>query len=199
MVVKPTNHANALIPAILTALPQARAVLMTNPLPSFLAAVIRKGMMGRRWGRLLYLEMQSYAGMDLGMDGREQFAMTDLQAAALAWFLAQRWFALQQQRFGERLAVLDGDVFGREKARTLSAVSKHLGIAMEEGTAETIATGKLFTSHAKSGEDFAAKEAADAARSRSAVTEEEIAQVGQWIGMIAQQAGLDVPRPQTLF
>lgn len=199
VVVKPTNHANALIPAILTALPQARAVLMTNPLPSFLAAVIRKGMMGRRWGRLLYLEMQSYAGMDLGMDGREQFAMTDLQAAALAWFLAQRWFALQQQRFGERLAVLDGDVFGREKARTLSAVSKHLGIAMEEGTAETIATGKLFSSHAKSGEDFAAKEAADAARSRSAVTEEEIAQVGHWIGMIAQQAGLDVPRPQTLF
>ena len=108
MVVKPTNHANALIPAILTALPQARAVLMTNPLPSFLAAVIRKGMMGRRWGRLLHLEMQSYAGMELGMDGREQFAMTDLQAAALAWFLAQRWFALQQQRFGERLAVLDG-------------------------------------------------------------------------------------------
>ena len=94
---------------------------------------------------------------------------------------------------------MDGDVFGREKARTLSAVSKHLGIAMEEGTAETIAPGKLFTSHAKSGEDFAAKEAADAARSRSAVTEEEIAQVGHWIGMIAQQAGLDVPRPQTLF
>ena len=199
VVVKPTNHANALIPAILTALPDARAILMTNPLPSFLAAVIRKGMMGRRWGRMLYLEMQSYAGLDLGMDAREQFAMTDLQAAALAWFLAQRWFALQQQRFGDRLAVLDGDVFGREKARTLSAVSKHLGIAMEEGTAETIATGKLFTSHAKSGEDFAAKEAADAARSRSAVTEEEIAQVGLWIGMIAQQAGLDVPRPQTLF
>ena len=46
---------------------------------------------------------------------------------------------------------------------------------------------------------LARAEAADAARSRSAVTEEEIAQVGHWIGMIAQQAGLDVPRPQTLF
>ena len=49
--VKPTNHANRLVPALMNAAPQARAILMTNPLPSFLAAVIRKGMMGRRWGR----------------------------------------------------------------------------------------------------------------------------------------------------
>ena len=199
VVVKPTNHANALIPTILTALPEARAILMTNPLPSFLAAVIRKGMMGRRWGRMLYLEMQSYAGLDLGMDGREQFAMTDLQAAALAWFLAQRWFGIQQDRFGERLAVLDGDRFGAEKARTLAAASAHLGLAMDRDAAEAIADGPLFMSHAKSGENFASKDAADAERSRSAVTDEEIAQVAQWIGMIAQQGGLKVPRPQTLF
>ena len=199
VVVKPTNHANALIPAILAALPDARAILMTNPLPSFLAAVIRKGMMGRRWGRTLYLEMQSYAGLDLGMDAREQFAMTDLQAAALAWLLAQRWFAMQQDRFGERLAVLDGDRFAREKARALMQVAAHLRLEMDQTTAQEIAEGPVFASHAKSGEDFAAKDAADAARSRSAVTEEEIAQVGQWIGLIASQLGLETPRPQTLF
>lgn len=199
VVVKPTNHANALIPAILTALPDARAILMTNPLPSFLAAVIRKGMMGRRWGRTLYLEMQSYAGLDLGMDAREQFAMTDLQAAALAWLLAQRWFAMQQDRFGERLAVLDGDRFGQEKARTLMQTAAHLRLEMDQTTAQEIAEGPVFASHAKSGEDFATKDAVDAARSRSAVTEEEIAQVGQWIGLIARQLGLETPRPQTLF
>ena len=199
VVVKPTNHANALIPAILTALPDTRAILMTNPLPSFLAAVIRKGMMGRRWGRMLYLEMQSYAGLDLGMDAREQFAMTDLQAAALAWLLAQRWFAMQQDRFGERLAVLDGDRFAREKARTLMQAAAHLRLEMDQTTAQEIAEGPVFASHAKSGEDFAAKDAADAARSRSAVAEEEIAQVGQWIGLIASQLGLETPRPQTLF
>ena len=199
IVVKPTNHANALIPSTLTALPDARAVLMTNSLPSFLAAVIRKGMMGRRWGRLLYLELQSYAGLDLGMDAREQFAMTDLQAAALAWFLTQRWFALQQQQFGDRLTVLDGDRFASDKVRTLTGVSAHFGLELEESEAEATAKGPLFTRHAKSGEDFAAKDAEDAARSRSAVTEEEIAQVSQWISMIAQQAGLEVPRPQTLF
>ena len=48
MFIKPTNHANMLAPALMRALLQARAVLVTNPLPSFLAAVVRKGMMGRR-------------------------------------------------------------------------------------------------------------------------------------------------------
>ena len=79
--VKPTNHANALMPALLTARPDARATLMTNALSAFLGSVARKGMMGRRWARQLFLEMQGYAGMDFGMDGRESFAMTDLQAA----------------------------------------------------------------------------------------------------------------------
>ena len=73
---------------------------MTNPLPAFLAAVVRKGMMGRRWGRQLYLELMSYAGMDLGMDGREQYLMTDLQATALAWFLNQRFLALLASNLG---------------------------------------------------------------------------------------------------
>ena len=199
VVVKPTNHANALIPATLSALPESRAILMTNPLPSFLAAVIRKGMMGRRWGRMLYLEIQSYAGLDLGMDAREQFAMTDLQAAALAWLLAQRWFAMQQDRFGERLAVLDGDRFALEKAHTLTRAAAHFGFELEQSAAQDIADGPLFASHAKSGEDFAAKDAADEARSSSAVTKEEIAQVGEWIGMIARQLNLQVPRPHTLF
>ena len=86
--VKPTNHANRLIPPLLAARPDATAVLMTNALPAFLRAVDKRAIMGRRWGRQLYVEVMGYAGMDLGMDAREQFAMTDLQAAGLAWFLS---------------------------------------------------------------------------------------------------------------
>jgi len=74
-----------------------------------------------------------------------------------------------------------------------------LSFGMERATAQEIAEGPVFASHAKSGEDFVTKDAADAARSRSAVTEEEIAQVGQWIDLIASQLGLETPRPQTLF
>lgn len=196
--IKPTNHANMLAPALMRALPQSRAVLMTNPLPSFLAAVVRKGMMGRRWGRQLYLEMMSYAGMDLGLDGREQFLMTDLQATGLAWFLNQRFLAAMVQNFGERVRVLDGDAFGRDPAATLARAYGFAGHAVSPEQIAAIATGPVFARDAKTGEDYAAKAARDAEATRSSVTEDEIAKVGEWVGMIARQAGLSVPLAQTL-
>lgn len=196
--IKPTNHANMLAPALMRALPQARAVLMTNALPSFLAAVMRKGMMGRRWGRQLYLEIMGYAGMDLGMDGREQFAMTDLQATALAWFFNQRFLAALVANFGERVRVLDGDAFGREPAATLAAVYAFAGKPVLQADIDGIVRGPVFTRDAKTGEDFAAKSARDAAATRSAVTDDEIDKVSEWIGLIAQEARIEVPLRQTL-
>ncbi|MCL9981790.1 MAG: hypothetical protein NBV60_01405 [Erythrobacter sp.] len=196
--IKPTNHANRLGPGLMQALPQARAVLMTNPLPSFLAAVVRKGMLGRRWGRQLYLELMSYAGMDLGMDGREQFAMTDLQATALAWFLNQRLLAALASNFGTRVRVLDGDAFARDPAATLAAVYAFAGKDVSPSQIAAIASGPVFARDAKTGEDFAAKSARDNAATSSTVTDDEIAKVSEWIGLIAQQAGLAVPLAQTL-
>jgi len=196
--IKPTNHANRLAPGLMRALPQARALLMTNPLPSFLAAVVRKGMMGRRWGRQLYLELMTYAGMDVGLDAREQFLMTDLQATALAWFLNQRFLAALADTFGARVRVLDGDAFGRDPAGTLAAVYAFAGQTVSPERIAAIADGPVFAADAKTGEDYAAKTARDAAATGSAITEDEIAKVGEWIGLIARQAGLAVPLAQTL-
>ena len=198
VIVKPTNHSNALAPALLDAAPDARALLMTNPLPSFLAAVIRKGMLGRRWGRQLYLELMGYAGMDLGLDGREQFSMTDLQAAGLAWFLNQRYLDALARKYGERVRVLDGDAFGEAPARLLASAGSFFGLAIDTAKAEQIASGPVFTRDAKTGQNYAEKSARDEAATQSAVVEEEIAKVGEWVGMIARQAGLDVPLRQTL-
>lgn len=197
--VKPTNHANMLIPALLAARPDAKAVLMTNPLPSFLAAVVRKGMMGRRWARTLYLEMMGYAGMDLGLDAREQFAMTDLQAGALAWFLNQRYLDALVRQFGDRVRVLDGDAFGAEPAKVLEAVGRFTGVGIDAARAAEIASGPVFTRDAKTGLDYAEKSARDAAATQSAVVEDEIAKLGEWVGAIAAQAGVEVPLRQTLI
>ncbi|EAQ30541.1 hypothetical protein NAP1_07175 [Erythrobacter sp. NAP1] len=197
--VKPTNHANAIAPALMEAVPGAKAVVMTNPLPAFLAAVVRKGMLGRRWARQLYLEMMGYAGMDLGMDGREQFSMTDLQAGALAWFLNQRFMHGMASRFGDRVRTLDGDRFGEEPAETLAAIGAFTGVPITQQKAEAIASGPVFASDAKTGEDYATKAARDAKATSSAVVEDEIAKLEEWIAMIAGQAGLTVPIKQTLF
>lgn len=200
VVVKPTNHANRLMPALLRARPEARAVLMSNDLPVFLRSVARKGLMGRNWGRKLFLELQGYAGMDFGMDPRESFAMTDMQAAGLAWLLNQRFFALhlagQVQGAGpERLRVLDGDRFDAARAQTLAATFAHFGIDAPAELADRLATGPVFSQHAKLGGTFAG----DDSDGVDARLEEEIAQVGQWTGLIAQQAGLRLPLAQTLF
>lgn len=193
--VKPTNHANMLIPALLAARPDAKAVLMTNPLASFLKAVDKRALMGRRWGRQLYLEVMGYAGMDLGMDGREQFSMTDLQAAGLAWFLSQRMYSMMLAGpEGKRLRVLDGDRFDADRADTVEAVLDLAGLNYDPVKIEAVVDGPLFRSHAKLGGEFSAEDAAPAP-----AFAQECDQVGQWIGMIAQQAGVEAPVRHTLF
>ncbi|APE29439.1 hypothetical protein [Aurantiacibacter gangjinensis] len=195
--VKPTNHANMLIPALMAARPDAKAVLMTNPLESFLRSVDRRALMGRRWGRQLYLEVMGYAGMDFGMDGREQFSMTDLQAAGLAWFLSQRLFAgLVGSNEGKRFRILDGDRFNAERSRTIEAVLDFAGLQADASAISAVMDGPIFAKHAKLGGAFAdPQKIAEASPS----FQQECEQVAEWIGMIAQQAGLDVPVKQTLF
>ncbi|WP_340587468.1 hypothetical protein [Erythrobacter alti] len=193
--VKPTNHANMLIPALLAARPDATAVLMTNPLGSFLRSVDKRALMGRRWGRQLYLEMMGYAGMDLGMDGREQFSMTDLQAAGLAWFLSQRLFAmLLSGSDSERLRVLDGDRFDLNRADAVEAVLELAGLSFDPRAVETVVDGPIFRRHAKIGGDFGGDEAVFAP-----AFEQECEQVQQWLEMIAQQARIEIPARHTLF
>nr|WP_137678076.1 hypothetical protein [Parerythrobacter lutipelagi] len=202
--VKPTNHANMLMPALMQGAPQAKALLVTNSLEAFLASVIRKGMMGRRWGRQLYLELQAYAGMDMGMDGREQFALTDLQAAGLAWFLNQRWFTLHAGGqvpgvAADRIRLVDGDRFNEARRKTLLSVLQLANRGAPETAIDKVLEGPIFSKHSKRGGDFADTEASDTVRSSSLVNEEEIAQVAQWIGMIANQAGVRIPARQSLF
>ena len=198
--VKPTNHANMLMPALLQARGDARAILMTNGLPTFLRSVARKGLMGRRWGRQLFLEMQGYAGMDFGMDPRESFAMSDLQAAGLAWFLAQRWFALHQGGqvngiAGERMRVLDGDRFQEERETTIRSVFEFAGVSAPSGLAAELASSDVFSQHSKLGGSFEEKAEAE----EDPMLAEEIEQVEKWVGMIAGQAGVPVPLKHTLF
>ena len=193
--VKPTNHANMLIPALLAARPEATAVLMTNPLATFLRSVDRRALLGRRWGRQLYLEVMGYAGMDLGMDAREQFSMTDLQAAGLAWFLSQRLYSgLLAGPEGGRMRVLDGDRFDDARADTIKAVLDLAGLDHDPKAVGAVVDGPVFRKHAKLGGQFDGD-----APAASPSFRQEIEQVEQWIGMIADKAGIAAPAQQTLF
>ena len=92
------------------------------------------------------------------------------------------------------LRVLDGDRFDAEREATITSVLAMAGVEAGE-LPRVLASGPVFNEHSKLGGSFdAATERAEDPR-----LAEEIDQTRQWIGMIAQQAGLELPLPQTLF
>lgn len=190
--VKPTNHANRLIPALLRAQPDARTVLMTNPVSPFLQSVRKRGLMGHRWGRRLYLEMQSYAGIDLGMSPEEQFSMTDLQAAGLAWLLNQNYFTrLAASPFKERIRTLDGDYFNENRGETIEAILRFSDAADATLPVDTLLSTSVFASHSKLGGEIRDDDMDNTSMG-------EIEKVAQWLGLIAEQIGIPAPVSQTL-
>ncbi|WP_291134543.1 hypothetical protein [Erythrobacter sp.] len=196
--VKPTNHANRLIPLLLDAAPSSRAILMTNGLEPFLGSIARRGLMGRRWGRSLFLELQAYAPVDFGLDRREMFLATDMQVAGMAWVMGQNHFAsLLSGPQGGRLAVLDGDRFNAERARTLGAVLGFAGLAAPPEAIAAAADGPAFATHAKLGQAFSGPQ--DTAHASKRDGTDEIGQVAHWVSLIAAQMGPGVPLAQTLF
>lgn len=191
--IKPTNHANGLIPALLAASPQSTAILMTNPLEPFLLSVRKRGLMGHRWGRKLYLELQGYTPIDFGMPPDEVFAMTDLQAAGLAWLLNQNYFTtLAKGADRTRIRTLDGDYFNRHRGETISAVLKFAADGEDFAVPEDLGASDVFRQHSKLGGQVSNPVADEA-------TDQEIAQVEQWLDLIGEQLGLQLPVSQTLL
>lgn len=198
MLIKPSNFQNRLISKIMATRQDMQAILLTNALDEFLWAIVRKGLLGRQWGRQTYLVAATYAGQ---VDAFEALVpgMTDLQVAALGWLLMQNWFETSQRTIGaSRVAVLHSAHFDQNRAATLASSAAHLALGLETRDIRAILDGPVFATDAKSGADYAAKEARDVERSRSAVTEDEIREVSAWIAELARVSGLSVPLKQTL-
>ena len=198
IVIKPSNFQNRLIPKIMVTRKDVQAILLTNTLDEFLWAIVRKGLLGRQWGRQTYLVAAAYAGE---VDAFEALipGMTDLQVAALGWLLMQNWFEMSQRDIGaSRVAVLQSSHFDKDRAATLAASAAHLELGLEKRDISAILDGPVFATDAKTGADYATKEARDVERSRSAVTQDEIREVGAWIAELARVSGLSVPLKQTL-
>ena len=190
--IKPTNHANRIIPALLDAVPHANAILLTGSLASFLSSVRRRGLMGHRWGRQLYLENQSYAGIDFGMQPQEVFAMSDLQTAGLAWLLYQNLFAQIASKHPDRTRIVHSEQFNGARGETLAAILDFCKAGQDKPPVGALAASPAFEHHAKLGGKVT-EQAVDPS------TAEEIAQVEQWLKLIGQQLRLELPVPGSLL
>jgi len=199
VIVKPSNFPNRLIPQFMQVSPHSRGLIITNRLPEFLSAIVRKGLHGRQWGRQVYMAVSAYGGK---VDQYHHLipSMTDLQVAGLGWLLSQNWFeTLVSGHHAKRLATLHSDVFDQRREDTVAKAAEHLGLDFSTDDISSIVDGPVFQQDAKVGGDYAAKAARDRARSHSAVVEEEIAAVANWVNEIARVSGLKVPVPQSLY
>ena len=198
VIVKPSNFPNGLIPAFLDQAPGAKGLILFGGLPEFLRSVAKKGLAGRIWARRQLAHNRQVMPLDLGLDERAYYELTDLQCAALAWLLQIRQFDELLKSRPDTLRSLNSDYFIANKADTLAACMRWYCCEADSDQARGIAEGPLFASHAKLGGDYAAIQAQQTEASDSQVTEDEIAQIEQWIQVIMQQMGLSLPLPQPL-
>jgi len=199
VVVKPSNFPNRLIEPILTQRNSARAILVTNGLHEYLEAIVRKGLIGRQWGRSAYLTAAAYAG-DASAFDQLISSMTDLQVSALGWLFMQNWFqSIANGETRERMRVLHSDQFNSHRATTITTAAEFLGVEIDQPDIQRIVDGPVFRTDAKTGVDYDTKQARDTERSSSPITDDEMREVEQWIAELARVSGIKAPIPQTLM
>lgn len=198
VIVKPSNFANGLIPTLLDQAPGTKAILLYGSAEAFMRSVAKKGLAGRLWARKQLTHCRLIMPLDLGMDENAYYQLTDLQCAALLWLLQIQQFAQLVKARPDEIRTLDSDTFIANKASTILACAKWYGADADLEEAQAISDSPLFASHAKQGGDYAAIKAEQDAAGTSPVTEEEIAQIVQWVGIIMQQLGLSLPLQQPL-
>jgi hypothetical protein len=191
VIVKPTNFANRLVEPMLQARPEARAVLLYSDLETFLRSLVKRGLLGRRFGRQMYLQFGSWVPVSFGLSQAEMFELIDLQVAALAWLLQIAHFRSVAEKEGERIVVLNASQLMDDTDAALEQVQALFDLGLDPKAVEEIANGPAFSTHSK----FADREYGVEQRGRdheavAAAHGEEIAMIVQWIGAVAERLGL---------
>jgi len=190
VIIKPSNVVNVLAPALMNGNAQSRAVFLYAPLRRFLVSVVGKGLWGRRWSRRLYAQLLSDTGLKFGFADAEQFELSDLQVAALAWLMHHVQGAALLGQFPGRVRTLDSETFLARRADALAALAEHLELDLNRKQAGIIATGPVFATHSKEvGRKFDPEDSL-APRASIAVIDEEIDMVSTWLTHVADHVGV---------
>lgn len=198
VVVKPSNILNPLAAGLLTLRPQARAIVLTAPIGTFLSSVARKGMWCRLWVRELIEGYLVDGVVNLGFEAKDYLRLTDLQIAAVGWLAQQAMFASMSERFGDRLVWLDSEVLTGAPELALRDVARHLQLALTDENVAAIAAGPAFTRHSKFGTAFSPEERKREQAEAAAAYGEEIAQVAEWALAVAATAGVSMQLPRAI-
>lgn len=188
--IKPSNAVNGLAIEMMALRPQARALLMYAPLGDFLLSIAKKGLDGRIFARTLLLHLLRDGLVRARLDQDQLFALTDLQAAAMAWLAQVDLFRAMARRFGDRVRTLAAPALLADPAAAMAGVARLFGLANDPATIAAVAAGPAFATHSKSGERFAARDRTADYAGAAALHGDEIAKVVAWTEAVAAAAAL---------
>lgn len=200
-IAKPSIVVNHIIPQLLHARQDAKAILLYSSLDTFMRAIARRGVEGRVFARQLFRQFAPVNPLDSGYSDDDAMLQSDLQIAAQAWLMQISFMEQITKRFGiDRIRVLNAETFLRDTASTLTQVGAFFDFDLSVERAQTIAGSDIFREHAKElGRPF------DAAAQKAQYEEageahrEELMMTKDWARALAIRCDAPLTLAETLF
>lgn len=175
---------------------ETRILCLHAPVDIFLAGMARKGLIGRLWGRKLFIGLRNAGLGELGFDDRALAEQGDLQFAANGWLAMHRLFAAAAREFGqERVRSLGSEALFADPAKAIMRIAEHFRPGHD---ATDLTTNALMTRHAKTGAVYDPQQRRKELTNALAVHGEEIGMIVDWTRKVAQANGIPWALPDPI-
>lgn len=199
-IVKPSTTANHIMPQVLHARHDAKAILLFSSLDTFLRAIARRGLDGRIFARQMFRQFAPINPLESGFSEEDALLQADLQVAAQAWLMQTSFMDQLAQRFGRnRVRVLNSESVLNDPAGTLVEIGAFLNLKLPPELANAIAEGPVFQEHAKElGRPFNAAAAKEQFNEAGRVHRDELVMAKDWARALAIRCGAPLVLEETL-
>ncbi|HYD88493.1 MAG TPA: hypothetical protein VEA80_13540 [Vitreimonas sp.] len=200
-IIKPSNVVNHMVPQILHARPDAKALILYSSLDTFLRAIARRGLEGRAFARQVYQQFAPVIPIDDGFTQADTMLLTDLQIAAQAWMMQASFLDSLAKRFGRNsVRTLSSERFLADTAGALAEVGAFFELDLDKARAAEIAKGPVFGEHAKEfGRPFDAAAFEAQHKQAGAMYADELAAAKSWARNLAMSYDTPMTLGETLF
>jgi hypothetical protein len=182
VVVKAACFATPLLPQVLAAAPESRALLLYGSLREFLLFVAKRGARGRTWGRQVYTSCLRNIPLRFRFSATETLEQTDLQIAALGWLMRRYHFESAARSFGGgRSHLLYFQDLLSDAQTFLTTASDFLGLQATPEALRNVVAGPVFATHSKEDRPFGTAERSSEVRQLRDAFEEEVELVARWV------------------
>lgn len=198
-IVKPSTVVNHIIPQLLHARPDAKAIVLFSSLDTFLRAIARRGLEGRIYARELFHQFAPVIPLEAGFS-EDAMLLADLQIAAQAWLMQASFMESVAKRLGtSRVRVLNSDTLLENPKGTLCAAGAFFNLKMTPEIAQSVAEGPVFQEHAKElGRPFNAEAQRAQYDDAGVVHREELMMTKDWARALAIRSGAPLVLEETL-